>query len=88
MTRGDMNTIMAYMKDHVWPAENALDHRGHLRGYLLMDAANFVTNGYNYADLQRVGTVMGVDIHRSAALADGHMDYYDDESTPVLIHTT
>jgi len=88
MTRTDMNTIMAYMKDHVWAAENAAGHRGHLRGYLLMDAANFVTWGYSYADLQRVGTVFGIDIHRQAALADNHMDYYDDESTPVLIHTT
>jgi hypothetical protein len=88
MLRTDMNTIMAYMKDHVWPAEAVIDHRGHLRGYLLMDAVNLHSAIYAYADLQRLGTFCGVDAHRLDALDDGHMDYYDDESTPVLIHTT
>jgi hypothetical protein len=92
MLRADMNTIVAFLKDHVTPVEHAIDHRGMLRGCLLMDAANFVTWGYSYVNLQRVGTFLGIDAYRSAALADGHMDYYDDAGTPAipgaLIHTT
>ncbi len=81
MLRTDMNTLVAWLKDHVRPT--VADMR---RGHVQMDAAGFHGLGISYADGQRIGTVMGLDITRLAALADNHMDYYLAEST-TLIHT-
>ena len=81
MLRADMNTIVAFLKDHVRPTVPEMK-----RGYLLCNHAGFHGLGYNYPDLQRAGMIMGISIVRQAALADGHMDYYDDALN--LIHTT
>lgn len=80
MLRTDMNTIVTFLKDHVRPTVAQMP-----RGYLSMDAAGFHGLGISYADGQHVGDVMGIRVNRVAALADDHMDYYNEAGT--LIHT-
>ena len=49
------------------------------RGKLDMDAAGFAASGY--VDNQFLGTVLGLKLQRSAALADNHIDYVDELET-------
>jgi len=81
MLRTDMNTIVAFLKDRVRPTV-----AGMKRGYITMDAAGLVTWGFAYANLQRIGTFLGIDIIRLAALGDGYLNYYD--TLLNLIHET
>ncbi|GAH79828.1 unnamed protein product, partial [marine sediment metagenome] len=83
MLRDDMNTIVAFLKDRVRPVVPEMK-----RGHVALDTAGLHGSGYAYADEQRVGTIMGIDIVRDDALEDGYLDYYDPASTPVAIHTT
>ena len=49
------------------------------RGKLDMDAAGFAAS--DYVDNQFLGTVLGLKLQRSAALADNHIDYVDELET-------
>ena len=65
--------ILAFLKDTTRPTVDEMK-----RGYVEVDATVFHGSGYLLADGQRVATIMGLDILRNDALADSHVDYYDD----------
>ena len=71
--------------DHVRAIEFVLNAKRNLkeikRGKLDMDAANFAAAGYAFADNAFLGTVLGLKLQRSAALADNHIDYVDELET-------
>ena len=68
--------------DHVRAIEFAILQKRKLgelkRGFLDMDAAGFAASGYAFADDAFLGTVLGLKLQRSDALADNHIDYYDE----------
>ena len=51
------------------------------RGKMDMDAAGFAASGYAFADNAFLGTVFGIKLQRSDALADNHIDYVDELET-------
>jgi len=72
--------------DHVRAIEFVIHKKRMLkeikRGKLDMDAAGFVGSGYDFVDNAFLGTVLGLKLQRSDALADNHIDYVDElEST-------
>ena len=72
--------------DHVRAIEFVVHAKRNLkeikRGKIDMDAANFSAAGYAFADNAFLGTVLGLKLQRSEALADDHLDYVDElEST-------
>lgn len=72
--------------DHVKAIEFVINEKRNAadikRGKLDMDAAGFAASGYAFADNQFLGTVLGLKLQRSAALADNHIDHVDElEST-------
>ena len=72
--------------DHVRAIEFVIHKKRMLkeikRGKLDMDAAGFVGSGYDFVDNAFLGTVLGLKLQRSAALANNHIDYVDElEST-------
>jgi len=72
--------------DHVRAIEFVKNSKRNLheikRGKLDMDAAGFVGSGYDFVDNAFLGTVLGLKLQRSAALANNHIDYVDElEST-------
>ena len=71
--------------DHVRAIEFVVHAKRNLkeikRGKLDMDAANFAAAGYAFADNAFLGTVLGLKLQRSAALADNHIDFVDELET-------
>ena len=69
--------------DHVRAIEFVKNSKRNLheikRGKLDMDAAGIAASGY--ADNAFLGTVLGLKLQRSAALADNHIDYVDELET-------
>lgn len=71
MLRSTFNTILTYLSVTGRAAAG-----GHIkRGTLYADFADFVTD---FADGDRAGTILGVNVERKASLANGKMEYYDD----------
>ena len=71
--------------DHVRAIEFVKNSKRNLheikRGKLDMDAAGFAGSGYAFADNAFLGTVLGLKLQRSAALANNHIDYVDELET-------
>ena len=71
--------------DHVRAIEYVVHKKRNLkeikRGKLDMDAAGFVASGYDFADDAFLGTVLGLKLQRSAALANNHIDFVDELET-------
>ena len=71
--------------DHVRAIEFVKNSKRNLheikRGKLDMDAAGFAASGYAFADNAFLGTVLGLKLQRSDALANNHIDYVDELET-------
>ena len=83
MLRSEHVAIIDILRSTVRPTVDQMT-----RGEVQTDAAGLHGYGYAYADKQLLGTALGIEITRLAALADGHRDYYDDTSDLNLSYTT
>ena len=77
--------------DHVRAIEYVVHKKRNLkeikRGKLDMDAAGFAASGYAFADNAFLGTVLGLKLQRSAALANNHIDFVDELETTTYATT-
>lgn len=76
LTRAERVLIEAFIKTNA----KTIRATAKSRGYILTDAAGIA----DVVTTLRVGTVMGIDVRRSQALADGHIDYYGSDGVLIV----